>query len=186
MISPNLKMTLKKEEINWENIIVRPEHHELLQISLQQKNATQTELWCCRKTVVTTVCLRCVPWGITDSHVPCRMVPSSTSYHSVVLGSRLRVAIWPGMCQRTAHSVPSPKEQLIQKISTSPSCSTRSGSSRVHSHQAQARSTKRMLPHPRTVKILKMYLECHGGKKTIIGKINVAHNSPTNLTRKIL
>lgn len=66
MISPKLKLSLKKKGINWENNIVRPEHHALLQI-VSSKNQ-HPELWCCGKTVVITVHSWCVLWGSIDSH----------------------------------------------------------------------------------------------------------------------
>lgn len=118
MTSPKLKLSLKKEEINWENNIVRPEHHALLEIASSKKQHPDRAVMLWNDSgdySPFTMCLLRHHWFSCIKY-PCCMAPSSSSsHHSVAPGSRLIAAIWPSMCQCTEYSVPAPKEQLIQK-----------------------------------------------------------------------
>lgn len=50
---------------------------------------------------------------------------------------------------------------------------------------APDRSTKRMFPHTKVVRLLKMSLECHRGKKIISGKISAVRHSQVRFTKKV-
>jgi len=137
-------------------------------------------------TVVITVC--CVPWGIIDCHAlntPALWCPPPPDTILWPQAAGWEQQFGPACANAQNIQCPPQRNSWYRRSPTSTSCFTRSGSSMVHSHQPQARSTKRVLPHTRTVKFFKMYLECHGGKKSIAGKRNVVHNSHTRFTRKI-
>lgn len=187
MISPKLKLSLKEKGINWENNIVRPEHHALLQIVSSKKQHPNRAVMLWKDSGDYSPFMMCPlrqHWFSCIKY-PCCMLPSSSSYHSVVPCSRGEQQFAPACANAHNIQCPPQRNSWYSRLPTSTSCSTRSGSSTAHSHWAQVRSTKTMLPHTRIVKFLKMYLECHGGKKTIAGKRNVVHNSHTCFTRKI-
>lgn len=137
--------------------------------------------------VVITLRSWCVPWGLIDFHAlnnPAAWCPPPPPPILWLQAADWEEQFGPVRANAQNTQCPSQKNSWYRRSPTSTSCSTRSGSSMVHLCRAQARSTKRMLPHTKIAKFLKMYLKCHGGKKTIAGKRNIVHNRHTRFTKK--
>lgn len=132
--------------------------------------------------MVITVCSWCAPWGITESYALNLLVAWCPPSHSI---------LWPQATTESsnlAQRVPVhwifgayPKEWADREDDqpVPESCREQHGS-----YAPSTRSTKRMLPHTRTVKFLKIYLECHGEIKLLLGENTVVHNSHTRFYKK--